>query len=119
MNLLVKSIGGYSGFPSPVKCTPLEITQVKSTTNSVGDLIIEKVFQIKLKFEIEWKFIKKTEVQKLISLVKSFHTEVVYEDLETGNIVRGKYFYPNDRQPIPSLFDDTIYETFALTLIQK
>lgn len=120
MKILLKTINGWTP-PSPVKCTPKKITQVDSEVNSVGDLIIKKILSEKMAFDIEWKYLRESQVQRICGEMNSFHALVVYEDLEDGKTKSGR-FYPGDRQPVPSMVyqnGEMLYETFPLSIIQK
>ena len=120
MEILLKTINGWTP-PSPVKCTPKQITQVDSMVNSVGDLIIKKILSVKMAFDIEWKNLSESQVQRICKEMQTFDAVVVYKDFSDGKIKSGR-FYPGDRQPVPSVVyqnGEMMYETFPLSVIQK
>ncbi len=120
MEILIKTINGWTP-PSPVKCTPRQITQVDSETNTVGDLIIKKILSVKMAFEVEWKYLTASQVQRICSELSNFDARIVYKDFSDGQEKTG-YFYPGDRQPVPSVVyknGEIVYETFPLNIIQK
>ena len=120
MDIDIKTINGWVP-PSPVKCTPKQITQVESETNSVGDLIIKKILSVKQCFEIEWQFITESQVQRICKEFADFNALVVFRDFSDGKTKNGR-FYPGDRQPVPSLQyknGEIIYKSFPLNIVQK
>lgn len=120
MDIDIKSINGWIP-PSPVKCTPKQITQVNSEVNSVGDLIIKKILSVKQCFEIEWQYITESQVQRICKEFANFDTLVVYRDFSDGKIKKGR-FYPGDRQPVPScqyINGEIVYKSFPLNIVQK
>lgn len=120
MENLLKSINGWVP-PSPVKCTPTRVQQVQSETDSVGNLKIKKLLTVKMKFEMEWRFITKSDVQRIMKEMSGFNALVIYEDLITGKEKSG-YFYPGDFQPVPSVVykdKELFYDSFPLTIIEK
>lgn len=120
MKILLKSINGWTP-PSPVKCTPTRITQVQSETDSVGNLQIKKILSVKMKFELEWKYIPVSQARRIMSEFADFNALVTYEDLLTGAQNSG-CFYPGDFAPVPSVVSqngEMQYETFALNIIEK
>lgn len=120
MEILLKTINGWAP-PSPVKCTPTRITQVDSETDSVGNLKIKRILSVKMKFEIEWKFLPVSTARRIMSELSNFDALVTYEDLLTGAQQSGR-FYPGDYQPVPSVVyknGEMLYETFPLSIIQK
>ena len=120
METLLKTINGWTP-PSPVKCNPIRITQVKSEVDSVGNLQIKKILSIKMKFEIEWQFISKSQAQRIMKELSNFNALVTYEDLLTGTTKSGR-FYPGDYQPVPSMVyknGEMIYKSFSLNIVEK
>lgn len=120
MDIDIKSINGWIP-PSPVKCTPKQITQVNSEVNSVGDLIIKKILSVKQCFEIEWQYITESQVQRICKEFANFDALVVYRDFSDGKIKKGR-FYPGDRQPVPScqyINGEIVYKSFPLNIVQK
>ncbi len=120
MDIDIKSINGWIP-PSPVKCTPKQITQVDSEVNSVGDLIIKKILSVKQCFEIEWQYITESQVQRICKEFANFDALVVYRDFSDGKIKKGR-FYPGDRQPVPScqyINGEIVYKSFPLNVVQK
>lgn len=120
MDILVKSINGWVP-PSPVKCTPKQITQVDSEVNSVGDLTIKSILSVKMCFEIEWKDLTESQVRSICAEFADFNALVSYEDFSDGVIKQGR-FYPSDRQPIPALVyknGEKRYDSFPLNIVEK
>ncbi len=120
METLVKTINGWTP-PSPEKCNPIRITQVKSETDSTGNLQIKKILSVKMKFELEWKFISKSTAQRIMKELSDFNALVTYEDIVTGETKSGR-FYPGDYQPVPSLVyknGEMLYKSFPLNIIEK
>lgn len=120
MQTLLKTINGWTP-PSPTKCTPTRITQVDSETDSVGNLQIKKILSVKMKFELEWKYIPVSTARRIMSELSGFNALVAYEDLLTGAQKSGR-FYPGDFAPVPSVVyqnGEMLYETFALNIVEK
>lgn len=120
MGVLLKTINGWAP-PSPTKCTPTRITQVDSETDSVGNLQIKKILSVKMKFELEWKFIPVGTARRIMSELADFNALVTYEDLVTGTQKSGR-FYPGDYSPVPSVVfqnGEMLYESFALNIVEK
>ena len=117
---MLKTINGWTP-PSPTKCTPTRITQVYSETDSVGNLQIKKILSVKMKFELEWKFLPVSTALRIMSELSDFNALVTYEDLVTGAQKSGR-FYPGDFAPVPSVVvqnGEMLYETFALNIVEK
>lgn len=120
MEILLKTINGWKP-PSATKCTPTRITQVDSETDSVGNLRIKKILSVKMKFELEWKYISVSAARRIMSELADFNALVTYEDLLTGTQKSGR-FYPGDYAPVPSVTfqnGEMLYETFALNIVEK
>lgn len=120
MQAMLKTINGWTP-PSPTKCTPTRITQVDSETDSVGNLQIKKILSVKMKFELEWKFLPVSTARRIMSELSDFNALVTYEDLVTGAQKSGR-FYPGDFAPVPSVVvqnGEMLYETFALNVVEK
>ena len=75
MQTLLKTINGWTP-PSPTKCTPTRITQVDSETDSVGNLQIKKILSVKMKFELEWKYIPVSTARRILSELSGFNALV-------------------------------------------
>lgn len=87
----------------------------------MGNLQIKKILSVKMKFEIEWKFLSKSTAQRIMREFQDFNALVKYEDLLTGEIKSGR-FYPGDYQPVPSvvyLNGEMLYKSFPLNIVEK
>lgn len=87
----------------------------------MGNLQIKKILSVKMKFEIEWKFLSKSTAQRIMREFQDFNALVEYEDLLTGEIKSGR-FYPGDYQPVPSVVywnGEMLYNSFPLNIVEK
>ena len=120
----VYHIRTINGQPAPIP-KGLVATRYTLDSNSYrtasGDLIRNPIAQ-KMKFELEFAPMSKTQLQTLLTMLNSEKFTVTYEDLITG-VVKSGYFYHNDFvvKPIWIKNDENtnvIHDVFSINLIE-
>ena len=90
---LIKINGVAIPTPSDVKFSVMNITN--SERNANGSMIMELIAQ-KQKLELSWKFLKKEDLNFILSAVDGIFFEVTYLNPKTG-ILTTKTMYSGDR----------------------
>lgn len=117
----IRSINGSTP-PMPTSLVATRYALDKDSYRTASGDLKRNFIGYKMKFELTFKMMTKTEIQSLLSMLNSESFTVTYENIITGSVVSGT-FYHNDMSVSPYWIkseDNTnvLYNEFSINLIE-
>ena len=117
----IRTING-SVPPVPAELTISRFTLDKDSYRAASGKLIRNPIGKKMKFEITFPTMNKTELTSVLNMLESEKFTITYENILTGAIVSGN-FYHGDEVIRPYMIrneanTDVLYQPFSINLIE-